>query len=137
MCGDALNDGVLGLSPQALGLARVVFVNNYDGLWQQDSFQSKVYLKLTRHMRKGSILVSCTPFLPSRHSVCVLTDRGKAGEGRDVYSRANLSLMVHGGAPKGGWRDVDTALLWVQHSTGGYTPRTASEKAAVKACIAA
>ena len=137
VCGDALNDDALGLSPQALGLARVVFVNNYDGLWQQDNFQNKVYLKLTRHMRQGSVLVSCTPFLPSRHSVCVLTDRGKEGEGRDVYTRANLSLMVHGGAPQEGWGGVDTALLWVQNSSGGYVPRTAAEKAAVKAALAA
>lgn len=137
VCGDALSDGPLGLSPQALGLARVVFVNNYDGLWQQDNFQNKVYLKLTRHMRRGSILVSCTPFFASRHSSCVLTDRGKVGEGRDVYTKANLSLMVHGGGAVNGWRHVDTALLWVQQSSGEYTPRSAEEKRALAACIAA
>ncbi len=137
VCGDALDDSALGLSAEALGLSRVVFVNNYDGLWQQDNFQNKVYLKLTRHMRRGAILVSCTPFLPSRHSRCVLTDRGKGAEGRDVYTKANLSLMVHGGPPAQGWDSVDTALLWVQQSTGCYKPRSAAERRAVAAAVAA
>ena len=99
-------------------------------------FQSKLFLKLTRFMRRGSCLVSCTQFLGRRSAEGIVVDRMLDAGDNERYTTANLAVMVHGGKPACGWQCVDHALALQQWKEGALPATEARVRAALAAADA-